>query len=566
MKKGIVSSLILFTGLLSATFTSCNDVDLVNFSKDIKIQESLVTPIGEAQVSLGDLLNVVGEQDLVGTDADSIYLQISDSLEFKYKIFNVNKYIEPLTFTFTPFQTNQTLPPNFSFPVIESTEDVNLGINTDITNQRVDSVWINSVKFNVSLDANVGSADNYSYEVSFPGNNLRYANGNPIELTGTFSSFNQIDEVVLKDLKLYTTNASSVLPIKLKIIAITGNTTTNVDSQTTINVTTELKEIDYEVAFGLFDPQPKEANPYTLNFNLSEYLRDVIPANISYNMKLANPKIDVQFQSNIGNYLNFNVGYLKAYEKDNPSVYAKSIFDNGTNSMVENLKKPAMYEFVKHDFKQLTRTNGSTNLFFDMTKNFDTFEFEWSMTNNVDSMNAHPTSSNFILNDTRIKTKIKFTVPLYFDAGTSISYSDTIKNIGSGISTVLKDNALDTVILVLTIKNGLPIKVNLELTNFLDALGNELNLPGLDKIYNIDSPEVNADGTTSKVAESQIQINIGKNQVNELKKLENLKFMVTVAGKLDTSAIQFTKNNTLGVKAGVYVKGTATLNLDNMNN
>lgn len=566
MKKGIVSSLILFAGLLTVIFTSCNDVDLLNFSKDIRIQESLVTPVGEVSVSLGKLLNVVGEQDLIGTEADSIYLQISDSLEFKYQIFNINKGITPLTFTFTPFQSNQVLPPNSSFPVIESTENVNLGLNTDIAKQRVDSVWINSVKFNVSLDANVGSASNYSYEVSFPVNNLRYANGNQVILTGTFSAFNQIKEVVLNDVKLFTTNASTVLPVKLKIIATTGNATTNVNPQTTINVTTELKEIDYDVAFGLFDPQPIEANPYSLNFNLSEFLRDAVPANISYNLKLANPKIDVQIQSNIGNYLSFNIGYLKAYEKDNPSIFAQSLFANGTNSTSENFKKPAMYESVKHNFKQLNRTNGSTNLFFDMTKNYDTFEFDWSIKNNVDSMNAHPNSHNFILSDTKVKAKMKFTVPLYFDAGTSISYSDTIKSIGSGISSALENGALDTVILVLTIKNGLPIKVKFELTNFLDAQGNELNLPGLNKIYDIDSPEVNADGTTSKIAESQIQLNIGKNQVNELKKLENLKFMVTVAGELENSAIQFTKNNTLGVKAGVYVKGTATLNLDNMNN
>jgi hypothetical protein len=557
-------------GLFLINLVSCTEIDLTNISKDVNVQETLVLPIGEANITLGDLLSNVGSQDNVTFDSDSILLQVNDSNDIEAPTYDFQSNFNPTDLTFSPFPTNRVLNPPYTFPAIGTTSSINTGLNTDITKQRVDSIRLKTMSFSISLNSNMLTADNYRFIVTFPGDRLKYQNGNSITIDAKPLFFNVPVNITLYNVVMYTTGTSAVLPIKADILVTPGNSSISVGPTSTIALKIDVKSLDFDVAFGLFDLQKVGAQPLEIPFDLKSSFASSMP-NLSLGLKLANPKIDLQLISNIGTYLKFNIENIKAYVKENPTVQVEANFNGSSTPPSETISRPEFNKFVTYNFKQLNRVWGGTNLLFDLTKNYNMLSYKFTLQNDLDMINAHPDKPCFVKADTKIKTKFKVTIPLYFDKGTSITLIDTISDLGSKIKSNLKDNTVDSAALILTVKNGIPLKLKFEITHFLDSLGNELPVSGFERTYSIEAPEVNSIGLSSygsvnNIAESHITLNILKNQVEEFKKLKNLIFKLTVEGKDANSAIQITKNNTLSVKAGLFVKGTASFNLGTLKN
>lgn len=555
MKRKKNYLLILF-GVIYFSFSSCNDVDLDNFSKEISLKESLVTPIGESTVSLGQLLNLYGNKSKFGYDADSIFYQLTDSGDIDFPVFDLNLYIQPLQSSIKPFPTNTTITPSSVIAPVEINDIINLGINTDVAEQRVDSVWITTAKFVFTLNSSAFPAGNHNFTVTFPGDKLKFKNGNTVQLVRSFSNFNQPIEVDLSDIVLISNGVSS-LPVKIVIDITPSTSNINVGPSTSINMTTEINEIVYDVAFGFFKPQLITNQSKKFSFDVNKQLRKEFPSNTDYILKSINPRIDIQIQSNVGTNLKFNVAEVRAFDTENPSVSVNAEFDNNQNSFQEMVNKPTIFrQTVTKNFRQLNKNNGKTHLLFDLTKNYNTLEYKWNIENSPE-----PNSANYILASTKLSAKVKLTIPMYFEKGSYLSTTDTIKNLNKEIASNFEDISLDSVMLVLRFKNGIPAKLKFEIKKFEDTQGNAIPLPGLNKVYLIASPDVNANGLSTNTVDSKIEIIVGRNQANELMKLENLIYNVTADGKTENSDVQLTKNNTLSVKAGIFLVGTINTNL-----
>jgi hypothetical protein len=323
-----------------------------------------------------------------------------------------------------------------------------------------------------------------------------------------------------------------------------------------------MTSLDFDVAFGLFNPQSGVGKTNEFPIDISSLIFKST-SNISTGIKFANPRLDIQLISNAGTYLKCKVDYIKAYIKENPSVSVEANF-GGSSTVSEDINKPQMYTSVNHHYKQFNRNWGSTNLLFDLTKNYNRIEYKFTLSNNMDSVNAHPQSPCFLLSDTKIKTKAIATIPLYFEKGTSITYRDSIMDIGDNINKSLGKGNVDTAVFVLVVKNGIPMKFKFEIVDALDILGNQLPLSGLERTYTINSPEVNSKGLTTTITNTNISLKLGKSLLNDFKKIKKMRFKLSVDGKDINSAIQITKNNSIGVKAGIILKGNYTTNLDSI--
>lgn len=554
-----------FLAIFLLNIVACTDIDLSNgFSKEVKLQQSLVLPVGDATITLSDLLSDLENQNRISFDNDSILLQVSDSADVDFPKLNLGSTFTPVQLSFSPFPITAVLNPPYTFPTISTTTNIDLGMNTNIPNERIDSVWVKSMNVGFTLNSNILQASNYKIKLTFPGNKIRNRNGSPIGAIEVIpTAFNSAISYKLSNITMLTAGFPSEIPIKAELLVTSGSTPLNVGPASKVDLKVEIQSLDFDVAFGLFNPQVVGGLPHQFPIDINKSLSESTP-NFLLGIKFANPRINLQLNSNAGTYLKFKVNYIKAFVKEDPTVSVDANF-GGSTSVTENLQRPLLYSNVIHNFKQFDRNWGGTNLLFDLSKNYNMLEYQFTLQNNMDSINAHPQSPCFLLSDTKVKAKLTATLPLYFDKGTSIVYNDSIMNLGTNITNALDKVTVDTVTFQLVVKNGIPMKFNFEILDVYDDLGNQLALAGLNRNYIINGAEVNNLGLTTSISRTTISLNLGKSLIDEFKKIKKLRFKLTLDGKDANSSIQITKNNTIGIKAGIILKGNATFNLGSNN-
>jgi len=547
MKKKFILFGKCTIGIFCFILMSCNDVDLSNISKDVQIDESLAVPLGEGSITIADLLESMDENYSSSDNSNSIEINMSDSMDVSFPSLDLSSSFSPLDLSFNPFPSDLTLSAPYVFPSIETTSNLNLGLNTDVSKQRVDSVWIKSLDFRFTLNSNMLSAGNYTIRLTFPGDKLKYRDGTVITKDIKPDNFNVSKEISISNVVMYTNGGSSVLPIKAEIIVTPGNTDLNVGPSSQISLEIEIKAFNFDVAFGLFNPQTIGAQPLQIPFNIDSILGE-LPEGIELGLKFANPKIDLQLTSNVGTYLKFNIDHVRASVKENPSIYVDAIFGVSTSTS-ETLVRPSLTGTTVHNFKQLNKDWGGTNKLFDLTKDYNLLEYKFTLENDMDSINAHLQSPCFVKADTKVKAKFTVTIPFSFENGTYITATDTIKDIDGIMSKVNKAT------LRLTVTNGLPLNAVYTM-KFLNASNNPIlntaNQPVYDDSTVINSAEVNSDGTAGTPTQTTIDIVLDEAQTALLKDAKSIIYSVRIS---PDKTIQLSKTNSIKVKIGVFMNG-----------
>ncbi|HLP04480.1 MAG TPA: hypothetical protein VK152_03525 [Paludibacter sp.] len=556
MRKRIYLFFSLLTGFMTVFLVSCTeDLDIATVSKDLKLEGSI--PLhANFSFSLADILNT-DSMDHVVIDHDSIMLLQTDSMDISTPMLTLVFAENPVDFSFAPFTPGLLITPPVSIPELSVTENIDLGLNGDASNQQVDSVWLKSLNFRFSIQSPMLSPSDYTVRLTFPGNKLLHKNGTPVTVDFTPQAFNVPADVTLHDLKIMTQGYPSLLPVKAEILINQG---TQPFVAGNIGLTVSINSMEFDVAFGLFNPEITNTQAQEIPMDISSALKS--SSGLDVQLKPANPQIDLQLVCNNGTYLKFNIDQIRALDTQNPAVYADADF-NGSSSATERIGKPdKIGSFTIHNFRQLNRNWGKTNLLFDLTKNYNLYRYKFSCENDMDMVSQHPTSANYILSENKIKVKYKAKIPLYFESGTSLSYTLDVPDLGTNISDVLK-TVPDSFALNMTVKNNIPVKFKIEFTSFTDEQGNQLALPGFTRTYQVDAPNVDANGLSTSTASSAINIHFNKNSFEDLKKLKDLKIKFSVGSKDASTGIQITRNNTVGVQFDLLYLN-ATVNVDSI--
>ena len=541
-----------FTCTILFLLNGCvNDVDLDKLSKEVKIDASLIVPIGSATVSINDLLKKLGTQDYLDTTNNQMLVVAQDSIEYVYRVIKPLEYTVETKIPFLPTSVGivGVVPPNTTIPTIEKTDSIKLGLNTT-PGERIDQLDVATatISFSVTPSAELSSipASNLVFTVTFPGNQLKKKNGDPYVLTVHPTAYGVLQQEDLTDFIILTPNSSSGFPMKMTVDAKTGSLPLTVGVASEFSTKTIFNNLSYTAAWGRFEPTKLIADLVKIPLNL--------PAEFA-NLKFSNPQIDISLTNNVGVPLFFDISYVKAYDNSNAEI-AKASF-NGNDGRIYHFNRPIVPGESALTSIKLDKDTGDTHQLFASGKVPSTLECKFTS-----GLITTDNALSFITPTAKIKAKVKIKIPVQFDAGNYYEMTDSIKDAGASFRSTFKEATVENMTLVLDITNGLPFATTFQFVNLKDSLGTPI-LQSLVQSYKINAPDVNTAGEVTTKHVQQLRFELNKAQIEEFKRMKDLKFTVRVGGQDDTKAISFNRTNNFTVKLGAYVKGGIIKNLDN---
>ena len=525
---------------------SCTYVDLTGMSKDIQLQESLVIPVGEGNISVNDLLKKLNLQN-ISTNADTINFTAEFNKDYQFTDPNLlsNAQQKNNTYGLTP----SIIPTNSNIPITGGNQfSINLGLDPLSSTERFDSLHVRNAVFSINLSFNdikvaatgVGiSPSDIQVTLIFP--KMKYIGGvDPVSKDINISQFGQPTDINLSN---FTLNTAGSTGIPFQILFKSASRSLIIGSTGSLSTIIKINQIDNLVAYGQF--QPASSAPTTIKLPLD------ILSSLPTGMRFANPKAMITLQSNIGSYLKFNILGVKAYSKDGSTI--KQALFNGNPTITEsiNVKPTNPGETVTKSLRTLDNVYGTTDQLFDTSVKLDTLEYKFSVQTD-DALNSlhQPT---FVMPGMKMSANVKIQIPFYLKAGSNISLSDTIKNVDGALKNI--DNAT----LVLKVTNGLPIKISYKM-KFLDTNNTVITSSINDSTYVINSAQVDSKGIVITNGATITNLNIALNsaQTAALNNAKHMVYTITVTGQDQSKAIQFTTSNYFKVKLGVFAKGKYT--------
>jgi hypothetical protein len=560
MKKKSIFKCLFTCWIVATAFSSCNEIDLSNISKDIAIDESLLIPAGETTITIQDVLTKTGTND-VKIEGNEVNFVSEKDLDYSFRKIDLLKYSAEKTVTVKPWGSypgSVPVPAGTTVPTSTITDSVSLGINDASRNpgERIEYVEINLATIGLVLNLtndikNSIRNDDISITIHFPNNTVTNFDGSAYkDIIIVPNSYGTVKNIVLSNFIMHTPGGASGIPVEVSVSARTSLATT-ASNNSAFNCTLSFNQIAFKTVWGHFSPDSNSKDSLRISLNL--------PTSLSaFNLKFANPAATITVTSTVGAKLKFNVDYVKAFDKDNVEI-AKAKFAAGTDtyglddqSHTFHIAKPVSTSQSSTTTILLDKDNGSTDLLFASGKIPDALEYKFSS-----GVETDLSSLDFILPDSKIAAHVSVKIPMILNAGSSIELLDTIKNVGKNLNSSMKDVNVDSVSLVLAVTNHFPLPAKLEIVNPVDSLGKEV-LKDFVKEYSIDAATLNSDGTVQKEQLTTFIIKLKKGQYDEVKRMSNLYLKVSLGDKSSTTQAHILKDDYIKIKLSGYAKGTIT--------
>ncbi len=546
--------ILIFPFLLN----SCDaDIDIHNITGNMSIHPEFIVPLGSANVTLGEMLTNYFPNGKIqlGPDNVEIYYVTEDSVEYDYKRLNFLENAHELSQSYYPAPNGVALiPPGGNLPVLQSNETLSLGVNSDVVD-RIDSVKVTSATMNlmlsVSSDLKNMDPSHFRVKLSFPKNQVRYQNGSPVSLYLSPLAFNQPVSMQLSDFIINTSDNLSGIPVLITIESTAGVLPLELTPNSAITCKLSFSEFNYSVAYGYFRPDQSTTFYLQRNMNLQKKLPDGV-------LKIVNPQMKIFVSSNIGSYLKFYINYIRAFDVDKMNDADYAWFDNHTTNSTTaeiDIKPKVPGLCVSKQLRTLDKDWGETNQLFEDSIIPGMLEYKFSTSIDSEKAKADPTPG-FITSDARIKVKIHTTFPFYLNSGSYYTFNDTITNIFKQVASTIDKfppNSIDSLSLVLSVKNGLPVKANLKIM-LIDSVGNELHTD-IIKDYTLYAGTVDDNGVVQPGKEkNQIIIIKGSlSQLGVLRQAHGIAYRVVLDGQDLKSKIHIKATSTFELKAGFLV-------------
>jgi hypothetical protein len=534
--------------LFSLFFVSCmSDIELSEVSSEISIDLSLVLPMGNVTVNLGDIIAANDSDKVLSTDLAEITYQRADSLIFSYPKIDIAGNIPVVTKSIDLLPNAPIypvpVPANTTLQSISLDQTFDLGINGVDAKERIDSLKVSQAVLSIKVSTNVANLDpsKLKLTVTFCNGKLRKLDGTPSVLTIQPTAFDTPKQSTIQNFVINVSGGATSIPVKLELEAQTGSAPISLDGNSKLDIEFSFNKLDWQVLYGQFDMTSLATSvqeiPVGLNTNI-----------LNGAFKFSNPQINISAISNVGMKMGFKLDYFKS-RSNVSSVYAH--FD-GKETLTQDFATRPMIpgEKVNVNFKTFDRTWGETDKLFEIMPTL--FEFKATPFAVTDQ------TPSYLTPDGQIKVYLKTTLPMQFNAGSYYQYSDTINNIFDPSSKILGDDVLNKVekaTFVFTILNNLPVKSILSF-RFLDEKGVEVKMSdSFNKKYEIAAGNVSLKGKVIPGTKSQqFTISVTGDELLQIKKANDLEFQVRVEGADVDSKILFSTSNSLNLKLGLLVK------------
>lgn len=555
--------------VIGSFLVSClSDVDLINFSKDIQLDESLVLPVGSARISVEDLLNRYGlPLHIDTTDSELNYSNYIDH-EIKFENYNLKDSVVPFERTYSLLPYAFAFPPGIAIPVPPIEGDLDFTLNHGPNDDRIDKILINSsvinVKVDVSPDLKFIPATDFKIELVFDDSDIHINSGiNPNFVPVDYDVTNRVN------VGSYTIfmNGREKIPFKLKINISPQSKPVVITPDSYIVFKMSFSDIKTKVVYGFFRMYSNIENTVTLPLDLNS----IFP---NSHFILANPSLDVTATTNVGVKYNINIDYLKAYNSSNPTNVYQALFYNAANntssySKSETLNGPEnLYEWVSKTYDRLDAKTMQTHNFFNLYPYPDKINYHYTITG--DSTRQ----INFITPDSKVKLRVKINIPFSLKEKSYYSVKDTINNFK--MPTI--PDYVDSAILVLKVKNYFPVQARYRMTFWKSSMphdtiagtvrevSDESTISSINSEFIINAPQVDADGKVVETGEKSqlIKIALNKPTLEQLKQIKYITFNLLLeggkkAGDAISGPMHLTTKNNFEVNLGVFLHNKTTV-------
>ncbi len=550
MKRKIIgklSCLFLFSSIL---ITSCYKLDLSEISGDISLPNSLSIPLGNVSLSLDSIIKKAHLDEAISIEPtdNEINLTIQDEVNFNFRQTDFSQAsFSPISFKYG----FEDVPPGIEFSYstpIEQTFYIDINDNPEI--ERIDSIVLSSFRVELSM-ANSAAIDLSKLEIitKFKEESVSQLDYSgkivPGEVNNHFfpTNENPSGQIEFNNI-LIRPNTNNELPVSVIVKTREGESVI-IGHNSVVDFKYQVENLNYKTAYGKFPAAIADVHTNRHHFDISALS----------GMKFANPQIALSIESNIGTYFSFNIDTICAYVDGSPQNAVYASFNGSPSTSIKIDKKPDYPgEWIKQDLPVFNSEFGKTDLLFGADPTPNVLEYKYSVSTYSKPSEGEETDQ-FITSDAEIKIYAKGIIPLYFKAGSNIEIKDTM-SLQLGNITGSSD-MLEEALLRLGITNGLPVAVDFKIEQFLDENDNPL-LTSIKKEYEIESPEINADGTVKSTKEQTMDITLNDQQFEEIKKADKLIYSIK-AHQNGENKIHFQPDNYFKIQMGVFVKGNLTL-------
>jgi hypothetical protein len=239
---------------------------------------------------------------------------------------------------------------------------------------------------------------------------------------------------------------------------------------------------------------------------------------------------------------------------DHSKVYAE--FD-GKRTMSENIGlKPAKPgEEITYNLRTFDNEYGKTWLLFDKTDKPDSLIYAYGASLN-DEAYLQDKKPDFLLPDAKVHVKIQAKLPFQLNELSNYLYIDSVNEINRGLASQIKEikyGNIDSVFLVLQIKNSLPVSVMIKF-EYLDFESKKIGTD-IQNEFQIEAGRVDASGKVVEAFNNEISILLTKNQFETLRnRLDKLLVQIKFAGKNESAKIFITTHDKISLNAGIFLK------------
>ncbi|MCQ2329455.1 MAG: hypothetical protein MJZ93_02725 [Paludibacteraceae bacterium] len=536
----------------------CTKVDLDN-AGDVNYGAALAVPVGTVHITMGDILNLA-KVSAISTDEDcSINLFWQD--EPKILRVDLGDYTHGERITGDLNIVNQipaisaiisALPDGFAIAVPEGSysfeKDMAYAFGFNAVNDDEERI-IRSVEI---AKANLDIALNTQ--------GITLNENNYIDVEISFPNIQQQDEV--KIFKLHMINSAASLVDTMKQFSISFPTS-DTRNEVTMHMKCELVSdgemtitkqaaMGYDTYFNLMDTKFATGKFWRAAPVYADKLSIAVPANITNadifkgnNLFVHNPQLKASITNNIGVDITLNLNEISAKGKDGQTRYAMF---NGSKKKTIPLSRPMVPQDTAFDMLVFDRENGELHELFKSVPTLVNVDC------NVMTGKKGSTYEDFIVNPTEVKLDIQCKLPLWFDAGTEMTYADTIKADFSNLNGEWSDvMSIEQFNVYMDINNGFPFDFRTDIS-FADENG---NIFYTREDVAINSAYTDENGLSIESSNQILTLIFEDADVKEIFKAKKMIIKATIASKEHQMNIRTTDK--LDIKVSAFAKVKANI-------
>ena len=472
------SKIILLAVAIVWLTAGCTKVDL-DKAGDVNYGASLAVPVGSVHISMEDILNMA-KISQISTDEDySINLFWKDTT--KVLKVDLGDYTKGQRVNGEISITNSVPEIAAIISVLPEGAAINVPAGTyEFEKDLKYAFGFNAVNENEERIIREVDIDKANIDIDLLTEGITMNNDNYLEVEISFPNIQQNGTPKTFKLKMTSSNGSIADTMKHFSIGFPDTDTANevsmhyrckLVSDGAMTITKHAK-LGYETYFNLMDTRQALGrfwmkNPIYSNKFSVDIPKAITDAEIfkSSNLYVHNPQLLIDITNNIGVDIALNLNEISAIGKDGQTRYA--MFDGSKKKSI-SLTRPTVPQDTASDIVMFDRENGG------IQELFKSIPTKINVDCNVMAGKKNSLYEDFIVNPTVVKLNMQCKLPLWFDPGTELTYSDTIKADFSNMSGEWSDIVnIEQFNVYMNVANGFPFDFQADIS-FADENGNIL--------------------------------------------------------------------------------------------